>query len=371
MIILAGQDSPYLKILAVCLHQAGYQVSVLIEKSPMRGGRRLPFIHRVGESLYQRVLSGSHRRKKARHERYWEDRLPSELPFPVYRTPSLNSADARRTIRRIRPEMMLTYGPRILKEKTFSIPARGSFNFHAGKLPDYRGTLTEFWTLYDRRYQDVGVSCHRVSNTLDGGDLAFFLSVPAKTGDDELDARLRWQRRLMHVLPNWVQGILEDRVSFLPQSTSDVPPYRTPLFYQRLRLWFRNLQYRKNCVEEEISLPPGKKAAFCISSDIDCTDVDRYQEVHDWFSDHPPLDQFRDSLFFFQGKTEASRKGQVFLFEGLSQEKSPKAFSLLLDSLQKGKIETIHGWGDFSEEGGFTRGHAERALEWVKAHGQV
>ncbi len=47
-----------------------------------------------------------------------------------------------------------------------------------------------------------------------------------------------------------------------------------------------------------------------------------------------------------------------------------KAFPLLRQAFEEKKIEVIHGWGDFNENGGFSRALAEKACEWLESSGE-
>lgn len=374
-IVVAGEESAYLRVLAEKLGLSEFSVDLVVEEPSRPFRAPLPIPLRICESLYQRIHGFRLRRKEVRLcEEYWRDRLPEKPVVPVHHVPSLNGAPARTLLAGLTPDLMLTYGPRLLKRETFALPRLGTFNLHGGKLPDYRGTLTEFWTLRDRRFEDVGVSLHRVTEVLDGGEVYGFLPAPGKPTDDDVDARFRWQRRLLWVIADWLRAILDGTAQPRFSPTPSRPSLRTPHVFHRLPVDFRRSRARRRespiPVEEEIALPPGKRAAVAISSDIDETSLPRFEFVHRAFQERLGWSDFADSLFFFQADHWHRREGQVSLFRGTSaDEPHPGAHEAIRQALRRGGIETNHAWGDFNDVGGFHRSMAEGAVRWLEREG--
>ncbi|CAN5456999.1 hypothetical protein BH09PLA1_BH09PLA1_14820 [soil metagenome] len=50
---------------------------------------------------------------------------------------------------------------------------RRAINIHMGVSPQYRGSSTNFWAMYDRRPEWVGATIHRLSRGLDSGPILF------------------------------------------------------------------------------------------------------------------------------------------------------------------------------------------------------
>ncbi len=88
--------------------------------------------------------------------------------FPLYEVGNLNSPQAAESLRRLRPDLGIVLGTRILKRSTFAVPRLGSINLHKGKVPEYRGMPPAFWELYDG-CTAAGVTIHQVDNKLDTG----------------------------------------------------------------------------------------------------------------------------------------------------------------------------------------------------------
>jgi Formyl transferase len=60
---------------------------------------------------------------------------------------------------------------------------RGALNIHMGISPQYRGSSTNFWALYDRNPQLVGATIHLLSKGLDSGPMLFH-ALPAAEDTD-------------------------------------------------------------------------------------------------------------------------------------------------------------------------------------------
>ncbi len=64
---------------------------------------------------------------------------------------------------------------------------RRAVNLHMGVSPQYRGSSTNFWALYDRRPEFVGATLHRLSHGLDSGPIIMHaLPAPAAVDPFEL-----------------------------------------------------------------------------------------------------------------------------------------------------------------------------------------
>ena len=57
---------------------------------------------------------------------------------------------------------------------------RHAVNLHMGVSPQYRGSSTNFWALYDRRPELVGATIHRLTAGLDSGPILFHALPPAE-----------------------------------------------------------------------------------------------------------------------------------------------------------------------------------------------
>ncbi|MGI9190117.1 MAG: formyltransferase family protein [Longimicrobiaceae bacterium] len=92
---------------------------------------------------------------------------------------------ARCQLAELAPDLGVVVATGLLKSEVFSVPRLGCVNLHLGKAPDYRGSSPGFWEMYHGE-TEVGVTVHRVTETLDGGDILLqkcYPLDPAPPGD--------------------------------------------------------------------------------------------------------------------------------------------------------------------------------------------
>ena len=65
------------------------------------------------------------------------------------------------------------------------MPRLGSINIHHGKLPEYRGSESIFWSLYQGE-EFAGVTIHRVDQELDAGAILLEDSVRMSDFDNHI-----------------------------------------------------------------------------------------------------------------------------------------------------------------------------------------
>ncbi len=98
------------------------------------------------------------------------DDLSRLYKISLFRVPNVNSDYSEKIIKSLSPNLGLSLGNRIIKERIFSIPSLGVINLHHGKIPFYRGGPPGFWEIYnDEDY--MGVSVHRIDSKIDHGAL--------------------------------------------------------------------------------------------------------------------------------------------------------------------------------------------------------
>ncbi len=110
-------------------------------------------------------------------------------------------------LRAYRPELGLTVGYRyLLDAETIAIPPLGWFNIHSSLLPTYKGFAPLNWAILNGE-RTLGVTLHRIDETVDGGAIVFQESFTLKPDRDVGDALAicepiygRMVRQLMGIL---------------------------------------------------------------------------------------------------------------------------------------------------------------------------
>jgi folate-dependent phosphoribosylglycinamide formyltransferase PurN len=94
-------------------------------------------------------------------------RCPNVAHFAM---PRFHSDGCRDLLDRMAPDLGVVVGTPILRSDIFSRPRLGSINLHLGAAPEFRGSSPAFFEMLEG-VAEVGVTIHRVTETLDGGNI--------------------------------------------------------------------------------------------------------------------------------------------------------------------------------------------------------
>jgi len=87
------------------------------------------------------------------------------------------------------PDMILTYRcPYILSKEWYSLASLGAYNIHPSLLPKYAG-LNPWKSIFDNHERENGVTLHRISRIIDGGEIIFQKSYVIEDTDTLKEAR--------------------------------------------------------------------------------------------------------------------------------------------------------------------------------------
>jgi hypothetical protein len=96
----------------------------------------------------------------------------------VLRTPDPNSAEVAAFLTRLAPDLMVARCKRILHERIFQVPTRGTFVLHPGVCPEYRNAHGAFWALAERDLDNVGMTLLRIDRGVDTGPVYGYYTYP-------------------------------------------------------------------------------------------------------------------------------------------------------------------------------------------------
>jgi folate-dependent phosphoribosylglycinamide formyltransferase PurN len=94
-------------------------------------------------------------------------RCPQVAHFAM---PRFHSEACRDFLEGMAPDLGVVVGTHILRSEIFSRPRLGSINLHLGAAPEFRGSSPGFYEMLEG-VTEVGVTIHRVTDTLDGGNI--------------------------------------------------------------------------------------------------------------------------------------------------------------------------------------------------------
>jgi folate-dependent phosphoribosylglycinamide formyltransferase PurN len=95
---------------------------------------------------------------------------PSPIPYEErIRVKSANSAECIAALIKLRPDIVVISGTRILSKKLLSSTSAVFINVHAGITPLYRGCHGAYWALVQGDRDGCGVTVHQVDTGVDTG----------------------------------------------------------------------------------------------------------------------------------------------------------------------------------------------------------
>lgn len=101
---------------------------------------------------------------------------PPLQQVPILYSHSPNTSEAEEFIRKHSPDVIVARCKTLLKEKIFSIPAKGTFVLHPGICPEYRNAHGCFWALVNRDLNKVGMTLLRINTGVDTGPIYGYFS---------------------------------------------------------------------------------------------------------------------------------------------------------------------------------------------------
>jgi folate-dependent phosphoribosylglycinamide formyltransferase PurN len=161
----------------------------------------------------------------------------------IHAVPDLHAETVLEQVRGLNPDLGLIYGSPILRPQLFQIPRLGTVGIHHGKMPQYRGKKTTFWSMYNGE-ETAGVTIQLVNAGIDTGQIIRRGEVPI-----ERKSMSQVKRQLEELgFTLYVQAILDLKrgaARFVPASGPKGKLYRDPTFADFVRLWWRQLNRRR------------------------------------------------------------------------------------------------------------------------------
>lgn len=116
----------------------------------------------------------------ALYRRYMSWRVRSAIGAPPAfpsAAPRVDVDDANSTasiaaITAFDPDVLLVSGTSILGREVLAVPARHALNVHGGIVPRYRNVHCEFWAVFNRDRENLGVTVLHLDERVDAGAIA-------------------------------------------------------------------------------------------------------------------------------------------------------------------------------------------------------
>lgn len=123
--------------------------------------------------------------ERDRHEATaWFNDAPPRLETlaPLQRFPSLNTPEAAAALAAARPDVVAVFGTGRLRPEILSVHPSAFLNLHGGDPEEYRGLDSHLWAVYHGDFPALATTLHRVTPTLDAGDVIMTLPIPLAPG---------------------------------------------------------------------------------------------------------------------------------------------------------------------------------------------
>lgn len=97
---------------------------------------------------------------------------------------SVNSEECRQLLRKLKPDLVIVNGTRIIGRQTLSCVSAPFVNMHMGITPKYRGVHGGYWALYNGDSKNAGVTIHFVNEGIDTGGIIHQERIHPKESDN-------------------------------------------------------------------------------------------------------------------------------------------------------------------------------------------
>ncbi len=131
------------------------------------------------------------------------------------------------TIIKLKPKLIFIFGTGIIKQKFLDKVNNKIFNIHTGILPFYKNVHSDFWALYKKDFENIGVSIIVVDRGVDTGAIVLKSAVDYKKNDSLADIKIKNLKLSVNLVS---KIMLLKKITFKKQSQIENSSYPTPGF---------------------------------------------------------------------------------------------------------------------------------------------
>ena len=104
--------------------------------------------------------------------------VAADMGLPIYHPRKVNAKDFLHEDKGLSPDLNISVSyDQIIRKPLLESAPRGFLNFHAGKLPFYRGRSVLNWALINGE-KEIGLTAHYMDEGIDTGDIVLQKSLP-------------------------------------------------------------------------------------------------------------------------------------------------------------------------------------------------
>lgn len=147
------------------------------------------FFKTMGQMAFIALVMPILRKKSAkrREEILAENRASTDLgPLnaKAEHVSSVNSPECIAFLQKMKPDIVVVNGTRILSKEVLQCVDAVFINMHAGITPKYRGSNGAYWALYNRDGENAGVTVHLVDEGIDTGNILYQSAITVTQRDN-------------------------------------------------------------------------------------------------------------------------------------------------------------------------------------------
>jgi methionyl-tRNA formyltransferase len=168
-----------------------FYVNTINKAFPVSGGimqRRENIVPKPPEGIAETDRLNFIRHFKNRdiaEQKYFKGQPAPDCPILEVTKDDINSARSIEFVKKIKPDIALTFGCELVREPLMSALPRDTINLHLGLSPRYRGAATLFWPFYFLEPPYAGATFHYIVAEPDAGDIVHHV-VPELSPEDNI-----------------------------------------------------------------------------------------------------------------------------------------------------------------------------------------
>jgi methionyl-tRNA formyltransferase len=210
-VFLVLEEHPYGREMLMQILQAGHiPLAIIEESSNIAKEEKRKFLERIK----------GHRVAPTFTE------LMKDKDIPRYKVPHHNKKQCIELLEKLKPDLGVLGGTRIIRKRVLEIPPDGMLNSHPGLLPEVRGSASPAWSVY---YDiPIGSTCHFIDTNIDTGDMVIRREIPIHKGDTY--EKLCWLTLVEAgaLMTESIKMWKNESIKRIPQGESGLPTLRVP-----------------------------------------------------------------------------------------------------------------------------------------------
>jgi methionyl-tRNA formyltransferase len=210
-VFLVLEEHPYGREMLMQILQAGHiPLAIIEESSNIAKEEKRKFLERIK----------GHRVAPTFTE------LMKDKDIPRYKVPHHNKKQCIELLEKLKPDLGVLGGTRIIRKRVLEIPPDGMLNSHPGLLPEVRGSASPAWSVY---YDiPIGSTCHFIHTNIDTGDMVIRREIPIHKGDTY--EKLCWLTLVEAgaLMTESIKMWKNESIKRIPQGESGLPTLRVP-----------------------------------------------------------------------------------------------------------------------------------------------